>query len=202
MSTAPTSLKPLYFAFAILAALAQFKAPPAEAATLRLIQQWEHENFSSNLRTIRTGARFDDSVLIGSGTERIPIDQFNVINLMGGVGQSSEVAVFTDPPDLLSEVNIFAEYLNGSFVGLFNVPGAGAGVTELVDEVSLFDSGNRVLVNGPRLLYTTFGNYDLKSSDFTNLSAVPAPAALPLFATGLSVLGWFGWRRRRKTPVV
>jgi hypothetical protein len=26
---------------------------------------------------------------------------------------------------------------------------------------------------------------------------VPLPAALPLFATGLGALGWFGWRRKR-----
>lgn len=28
--------------------------------------------------------------------------------------------------------------------------------------------------------------------------AVPLPAALPLFATGLGALGFFGWRRKRK----
>jgi hypothetical protein len=31
-------------------------------------------------------------------------------------------------------------------------------------------------------------------------SAVPLPAALPLFATGLAGLGLLGWRRKRKTP--
>ena len=33
---------------------------------------------------------------------------------------------------------------------------------------------------------------------FTPVSAVPLPAALPLFATGLGVLGLLGWRRKRK----
>jgi endo-1,4-beta-xylanase len=32
-------------------------------------------------------------------------------------------------------------------------------------------------------------------------SAVPAPAALPLFATGLGALGLLGWRRKRKAQV-
>ena len=30
-----------------------------------------------------------------------------------------------------------------------------------------------------------------------NMRGVPTPATLPLFATGLGLLGWFGWRRRR-----
>ncbi len=30
------------------------------------------------------------------------------------------------------------------------------------------------------------------------VSAVPVPAALPLFGTGLGILGFLGWRRRRK----
>lgn len=31
-----------------------------------------------------------------------------------------------------------------------------------------------------------------------NLSATPLPSALPLFATGLGAMGFFGWRRKRK----
>src|SRR5262249_18316917 len=33
---------------------------------------------------------------------------------------------------------------------------------------------------------------------YIGLSEVPLPAALPLFATGLGVLGLLGWRRKRK----
>jgi hypothetical protein len=34
------------------------------------------------------------------------------------------------------------------------------------------------------------------------VSAVPLPAALPLFGTGLGILGFLGWRRRRKAQAV
>jgi len=36
--------------------------------------------------------------------------------------------------------------------------------------------------------------------DFTTpaVSAVPLPAALPLFGSGLAVMGFIGWRRKRK----
>ena len=33
-------------------------------------------------------------------------------------------------------------------------------------------------------------------------STTPIPAALPLFATGLSALGLFGWRRKRKAAAL
>ena len=42
------------------------------------------------------------------------------------------------------------------------------------------------------LLGTTTGG------GFNNPSATPLPGALPLFATGLGVMGLFGWRRNRK----
>lgn len=35
--------------------------------------------------------------------------------------------------------------------------------------------------------------------EYENVSAVPVPAALPLFGTGLAALGFLSWRRKRKT---
>jgi hypothetical protein len=43
------------------------------------------------------------------------------------------------------------------------------------------------------------------SWDYTwtlNVAPTPLPAALPLFASGLSALGLFGWRRKRKAQAV
>ena len=34
--------------------------------------------------------------------------------------------------------------------------------------------------------------------DYTTPSAVPLPAALPLFGAGLAIMGFIGWRRKRK----
>lgn len=44
------------------------------------------------------------------------------------------------------------------------------------------------------------GNY-LAFDDLT-MSQTPLPAALPLFASGLGVMGLFGWRRKRKAQAV
>jgi hypothetical protein len=35
----------------------------------------------------------------------------------------------------------------------------------------------------------------------SDVEAVPEPAALPLFATGLGVMCWFAWRRKRKAAL-
>ena len=44
----------------------------------------------------------------------------------------------------------------------------------------------------------TFGCTTCRPSEADPVTATPLPAALPLFATGLSAMGLFGWRRRRK----
>ena len=44
------------------------------------------------------------------------------------------------------------------------------------------------------IVYTT----DILFTGASPMSNTPVPAALPLFATGLGVLGLFGWRRKRK----
>ena len=44
-----------------------------------------------------------------------------------------------------------------------------------------------------------FGQYSFFIDNVTyDAAATPAPAALPLFSTGLGALGLLGWLRRRK----
>lgn len=64
---------------------------------------------------------------------------------------------------------------------------------------SLFDSLSTT--GGFELAKTSF------SGDFWHTAAaaapapIPLPAAFPLFGTGLGILGFLGWRRRRKAAV-
>ncbi|MBE7638290.1 hypothetical protein GUA87_15640 [Sneathiella sp. P13V-1] len=46
--------------------------------------------------------------------------------------------------------------------------------------------------------FSDFG-YSIVSMDVTTPSAVPLPAALPLYAAGVGLLGFMGWRRRRQS---
>jgi len=73
-------------------------------------------------------------------------------------------------------------------------------------------TGSNLLIQafGHDLLQINFGNQFFQSIvlttssnafEYTDLqvSSVPIPPALPLFATGLGALGLLGWRRKRKT---
>jgi hypothetical protein len=46
--------------------------------------------------------------------------------------------------------------------------------------------------------WASIGLSDNQAFTLSNVSAVPLPATLPLFATGLGALGLLGWRRKRK----
>ena len=59
----------------------------------------------------------------------------------------------------------------------------------------LIDSSNNVLLNGAA---GVIWNYTRTA---VTAPAVPLPAALPLFATGLGMMGLLGWRRKRKAKV-
>jgi hypothetical protein len=51
-------------------------------------------------------------------------------------------------------------------------------------------------------LFLSFDDGSIITGHITGLSQTPLPAALPLFAGGLGVLGLLGWRRKRKAAAV
>jgi hypothetical protein len=61
-------------------------------------------------------------------------------------------------------------------------------------------SGNWAVVDGnPSGAPLVAITYDYTAAE---ISATPLPAALPLFAAGLGVMGLLGWRRKRKDPAI
>ena len=70
------------------------------------------------------------------------------------------------------------------------LPGQTATDFFLFGDGLLASIGLGVIGNGQ----TVFNNLAINN----NVSAVPVPAALPLFGTGLAIMGFVGWRRKRK----
>jgi hypothetical protein len=69
-----------------------------------------------------------------------------------------------------------------------------------------FTVANGVVSDGLLDNWTDYDPWYSWENKFTNLTGTvavvtPLPAALPLFATGLGVMGLLGWRRRRKAAM-
>jgi hypothetical protein len=93
---------------------------------------------------------------------------------------------------------------NSGIVDIFAGGIPGVGDTALL---SLSITGNAPVTTALALLGGEFTirmaswNYGVQGLSFAQLnSAVPIPAALPLFASALAGLGLFQWRRKRGTP--
>jgi hypothetical protein len=135
---------------------------------------------------------FDDGGLFG-GTNDFPY--LGNINVEAYAGNNSE------------DISDYQAASIGA-VGTFSTAGLVVGNTVSLDITSIF---NAALANGDtslgiRLMIAsapnggayTFDTFRLTSDDQTTPQATPIPAALPLFATGLGVMGVLARRRKRK----
>jgi hypothetical protein len=95
-------------------------------------------------------------------------------------------------------------YLNGAYVGTntTTAPNPGTWPTGTLTFNSLLTFDNVVVhwdsANGA----TDYGPIFAADNMIVTPSAVPLPAALPLFATGLGAMGLLGWRRKRKAAAI
>jgi hypothetical protein len=101
---------------------------------------------------------------------------------------SSGSGNFVEHLGILSPV-IFQDVANGT--PLFEVDLTGTGIGNLAFQNVLF-TAYTVLLNGNEMVSCNYGALTITPA------SIPLPGALPLFATGLGVLGLLGWRRKRK----
>ena len=104
------------------------------------------------------------------------------------------------------EFQLFADndgdFDNGTtdFLGDFSVNNLGSG---LVAQTGVFSSVStrfvHLLASNDSLpgIVTGIGEFAFRSGNVA-VSTVPVPAALPLYGTGLAIIGFIGWRRNRK----
>jgi hypothetical protein len=88
----------------------------------------------------------------------------------------------------------------GSIGGVWTVTGGGGdSLTDSVLGNALWIAGSSFVSfrsGGP----PAYGDVSWSTADY--ISSTPVPSALPLFVTGLSTIGLFGWRRKKKTARV
>jgi len=115
-------------------------------------------------------------------------------------------------PEFTSPFNVYGFTGNGAvdksdfnqtsnFLGALSLPSVGSTVSLNVSALiaSLIGGSNQYA--GFVLDATSNGGAFLNATLEVEGSVVPLPAALPLFGTGLGLMGLFGWRRRRKAAV-
>jgi hypothetical protein len=81
---------------------------------------------------------------------------------------------------------------------------AGSGLAEVDDDIDIPNNDRYLfssLWTGQLFGFGADGNDDnftIKKIEVAAISNIPLPAALPLYGTGLAVMGYLGWRKRRK----
>ena len=128
------------------------------------------------------------------------------------ISQSGNVETFTLPLDPIPN-----SFSLGTGFEIDNVPYVYNGTPGVEMAIGFFNSSTSILFlddnflilsvafeqlymgseSSPTFRTGTYIGANGETIDISN-SAVPLPAALPLFATGLGALGLFGWRRKRK----
>jgi hypothetical protein len=80
---------------------------------------------------------------------------------------------------------------------LFNFQDPGATLYQIAFNSSGASNQNRLIWNGGVTPVVGIGNDDGFAGATYSAAVTPIPAALPLFASALSGLGYLGWRRRK-----
>ncbi len=99
-------------------------------------------------------------------------------------------------------------FFNFSGTGFFNIQTTGVGASQWVmcgSTGSTCTPLNNWFVNGggsSGVLNDVVGTFEVAIGPGDPAAATPLPAALPLFAAGLGVLGLLGWRKKRKAAIV
>jgi hypothetical protein len=193
----------------ILGAVAAFAfAAPAMASPITYTEvgtgsgALDGTSFTNQLVTITVTADTSNIAMAAPGLFR---------NLVG----TATVSVSTVGTDTLTQGPVF--------VNQTSMPTAAAGIAGRVPIMATFNSAfssyalgaigptsGAPIISPGDTFATGSGTFDLTSMGDTTfcaastggscspVSAVPLPAALPLFATGLAGLGLLGWRRKRK----
>ena len=188
-----------YLGMALGAAMSLCAPALASAATITINDLTDSVSFAvtgfTSFGSISSG---ESGNFIGSYTSTTPpaatASRFYNIT---GVGEtlSDTLSITVAPTTTSGNTSVVVAFFSDTEGGAALTPLSCTGVTTSCTLASIAETGAFQTVNA--------GVADLIVSFASDLeAAVPLPAALPLFATGLGALGLLGWRRKRKAAAV
>lgn len=136
-----------------------------------------------------------------SGCDAAPDFDFNQANSQFAA-QALFDQVFLDTPggsfDSDPTLTIGCSFASGCLVFIpYGINGLNSiSITTATNAANDIGDGVGAAIIGPNIDLSSSGNQVY--ARFSAVSAVPVPAALPLFGTGLAIMGFMGWRRKRK----
>jgi len=163
------------------AALSIFLVLPARALTFQL--DFAVGGFDGGLPDVSGSIQYDAAALGSQPTSLVSID----LTTLGYVWTVSELFNMPLPG-------------NQTCVSGFEGGGGGCGVGRAINSFEMdfnITTGNisKFAIGGDGIAVRFATTFD---STLAEVAAVPLPAAFPLFASGLGMLGLLGWRRKRK----
>jgi len=138
----------------------------------------------------------------------------NSISTNGTIGNFDIAGTTTNNPNDINAANggspndgILAIAPNNTGIFTFTLSGTGLNVLTATSFLSILTDAKDGLPDAAFAARFQRTNADGQGSDVAlggpgpqgNIPPVPLPAAMPLFGTGLAIMGFIGWRRRRQT---
>jgi hypothetical protein len=120
---------------------------------------------------------------------------YNIFGPSGGLSDTLNIVVTGHTPTADDNTNVTVDMHFFSDTADENV----SLLVLLANGIPITETGLLQEVNGGIADLTVQFTSDVSDAD---VSATPIPAALPLFATGLGVMGLLGWRRKRKAAAL
>jgi len=98
----------------------------------------------------------------------------------------------------VAESGIVAEGTQGSTITLSLINTSGTGTSSIFSLPTNITSNESLFVtNAPGDYILSFAGQGVPVLYDIRITAVPLPAALPLMAAGMAIMGYFGWRRKK-----
>ena len=182
-----------------------FTAASAQAAPVTLSYTGIVSDAGSpnSLPGFSNGQTISFVVTADNGSSSLLSQTWNYTDILGATFSVGTYFASTFGPILMNGYGSFATDAAGSLDYLYFKAAQTGNDNDGPETFTYFMNGGNAIwyrdYNGNNEKVGAVNPPDITNTSIKLVSAVPLPAALPLYGAGLAVMGFIGWRRKRKT---